>query len=95
MVHWSDIYPHNIYASVLLLDNKIYNYKIGARYWETIFDMTWRFPIHSIDTSKLTVKHEKFEVHNDKEHEEVFNILAREWFRKWEIHKDYKGSKPY
>lgn len=32
MPHWSDTYPHNVYASVLLLDEKIYNYKIGSSY---------------------------------------------------------------
>lgn len=29
MFHWTDKYPHAVTASVLLLDGKIYNWKIG------------------------------------------------------------------
>jgi hypothetical protein len=34
MGHWD--LPYTIYASVLLLDNKIINWKIGQRGWRTI-----------------------------------------------------------
>ncbi|MFA5558662.1 MAG: hypothetical protein WDA59_04275 [Methanofastidiosum sp.] len=27
-MHWSDEYPHSVYASVLLLDNKIESWKV-------------------------------------------------------------------
>lgn len=55
MAHWVDTYPHDVYASVLLLDGEIYNWKIGQRYWKSPWDMTWRFPLPD-NMDKFTVE---------------------------------------
>lgn len=33
MKGWLETYPHKIYASVLILDGKVVDYKIGENYW--------------------------------------------------------------
>ncbi|MBD1379133.1 hypothetical protein [Metabacillus arenae] len=94
MAHWVDTYPHEVYASVLLLDNKIYNYKIGQHYWEYPFQVKMRYSdFDKLD--KMEAKYTSFTVENDEEHENAFRIHAREWFKQWEIHKENIGSKPY
>ncbi|MGG2091295.1 hypothetical protein AB1283_00830 [Bacillus sp. S13(2024)] len=94
MAHWVDTYPHKVYASVLLLDNKIYNWKIGQRYWDSPFSMT----IRTSDMekfSKMKTKYIHWEVNTSDEHQEVFEKHAREWFKQFEIHEEYIGSDPY
>ncbi|MGE6599686.1 hypothetical protein [Bacillus proteolyticus] len=94
MAHWVDTYPHDVYASVLLLDGEIYNWKIGQRYWKSPWGMTWRFPLpESMD--KFTVETNKWTVNTPKEPEEVFQNHAREWFKQWEVAEGYVGSNPY
>ncbi|HEK9103686.1 TPA: hypothetical protein SUB30_005189 [Bacillus pseudomycoides] len=94
MAHWIDTYPHDVHASVLLLDGEIYNWKIGQRYWRSPWDMTWRFPLPD-NMDKFTVETNKWTVNTPEEHSEVFQKHAREWFKQWEVVDDYVGSKPY
>jgi hypothetical protein len=94
MAHWVDGYPHDVYASALLLNNKIYNWKIGQRYWKNPFDMTWHFPLPN-NMDDFTVKTNKWMVNTPQEHEEVFQKHAREWFKQWNVHEGYIGSSPY
>ncbi|MGG3874692.1 hypothetical protein [Brevibacillus laterosporus] len=94
MKDWSDTYPHKVYASVLLLDGKIYSYRIGPSYWESPFEVKMRvsdFP----KIKRMTVEHTSFEVNNDQEHTEAFTVQAVNWFKNWEIHDDHLGSKCY
>jgi len=94
MAHWVDTYPHKVYASVLLLDGKIYNYKIGQNYWEHPGEVKMRITdFHKID--RMTVEHTYFEVNNDQEHRDAFAVLAVNWFKNWEIHEDHVGSGCY
>lgn len=30
MEHWSDIYPHEIWTNIMVIDNKVIDYKIGG-----------------------------------------------------------------
>lgn len=94
MAHWVDTYPHKVYASVLLLDGKIYNYKIGEDYWKHPLEVKMRFSdFEKID--RMTVEHTYFEVNNVEEHNAAFKVLAREWFKSWEIHEDHIGARCY
>ncbi|UED72129.1 hypothetical protein [Brevibacillus sp. HD3.3A] len=94
MPHWSDTYPHNVYASVLLLDEKIYNYKVGGSYWKTPLEVKMRYSdFDKID--RMTVEHTYFEVNNSEEHNAAFEVLARDWFKKWEIHENHIGARCY
>lgn len=79
MKHWIETYPHKIYASVLILDDKVMDYKIGERKWEHIYDVTLRGQIEIKDLDRCKVKNTCWEVNNINEHGIVFNVLAKEW----------------
>lgn len=92
--HWVDTYPHEIYASVLLLDNKILQWEIGETYWVSPLSIyispdMWSY----IDD--LETKYISWTVHNSEEHNKVFQELAPEWFKQWEVHEMFRGFKPY
>ena len=97
MAHWVETYPHTVYASVLLKDNKITNWKIGERRWLHHMDMTRRVkhPFSLDDYADETVESKAWEVNNSEEHSRVFEVLAKEWFKQWKIHEDYEGSPAY
>lgn len=90
---WYDEYPHSVYASVLLLDGKIESWEIGNPPKKSPYDFSayWKRNRLNDYTSQYT----EFVVNNDLEHNEAFEILAREWFKQWPIAEDFKGSKPY
>lgn len=96
MTDWTDQYPHYVNASVLLLDGEIYNWKIGNQRWENPSMVKMRFSdMHMIKEGRFTVKNKYFLVNNDKEHNDVFNIHARKWFKNWKISKKHIGAKCY
>lgn len=69
MKHWVETYPHKIYASVLLLNNELVDYKIGERYWESPFEVTLRGQISYDDLLKCKTKYTFWEVNTEKEHQ--------------------------
>jgi len=71
MPHWSDIYPHNLFASVSLIDNKITGWKVSDR----IIDWS------SNHYGGGIIKYIKFVVNTGEEHNDVFENLAHEWFK--------------
>lgn len=83
MLHWAYTYPHKVYCSVLLLDGKIVDYKIGERYWSTPFQITLRGQITLEELEKAKTEYTYWEVNNDKEHQQVFNKLAKEWLKQF------------
>lgn len=97
MAHWVDTYPHTVYASVLLKDNKIINWKIGERKWKHNMDMTrmFKLPFNMDGYEGETVESIGFEVNSDVEHNKTFSELAKEWFKQWEVHEEYNGSGVY
>jgi hypothetical protein len=85
MTHWSDIYPHTLYASVSLIDNKITGWKVSDR-------------IMDIDSNHYgggKIKNAKFIVDNLEEHNDVFSKYAPRWFSIWELADNFRGFKPY
>lgn len=42
MQHWSDVYPHKIWTNILVIDNKVIDYKIGGSVRDK-FSWTMRF----------------------------------------------------
>lgn len=79
MKNWLETYPHKIYASVLLLDNELIDYKVGEHYWESPHQVTLRGQISYNDLLKCKTKYTFWEVYNQEEHNKVFSILAEEW----------------
>lgn len=93
MPHWSDIYPHKLYASALLLDGKIENWKVVDYPWIDIYGIKnyWKR-----DRMKdYTIVSQEWEVNNDKEHNDVFTMHAPKWFKQWELADDYRLASPY
>lgn len=76
---WFDTYPHKVYTSVLLLDGKLIDYKIGQTYWQEPFEVTLRGQINLEDLFKCEVRNTFWEVNNSEEHLNVFDELATEW----------------
>ena len=84
-------YPHYVYATVFLANNKLVDYKIGngERSWHT---RTFRGSFvdkEILNNSKkyvLTTKYKKILVNNDKEHNEAFKILEK-WIYEFEFLK--------
>lgn len=94
MAHWVDTYPHDVYASVLLLDGKIYNWKIGQYHWESPFDVKMRYAdFDKVD--RMEVHHTSFTVNNSGEHSHAFEVLSRKWFKQWDVSDDRVGAPPY
>lgn len=88
-------YPYKIYASVLLLDNKIENWKVCFNPKYSIMEWTLKdwVKFNRLDEYDTDVK--EFEVLNDKQHAEVFEELAPEWFKQWKHADDYYLYKAY
>ena len=79
MKNWIETYPHKVYASVLLLNGEIVDYKVGEHYWTSVKEVTLRGQISYKDLLKCTVNHKCWEVNSKEEHENVFNKLSVEW----------------
>jgi hypothetical protein len=99
MKNWISTYPHEIIASVMLLDGKIYNYRIGEHpIGDQPFGKLIRVKISEEEMEKeklMEIETIAFEVNNVNEHRDIFNVIAREWFKTWEIHEDLVGNRPY
>lgn len=79
MNSWLETYPHKVYASVLLLDGKVVDYKIGKNYWKSPFYVSLRGQITLDELKRCKTKYRFWEVNSDKEHNEVFNTLGKAW----------------
>lgn len=91
--HWSDQYPHDLYASVLLLDGKIESWKV-VNYPKRSpgeFQAIWKRG----RLNDYTTENMKWVVSNNKEHNDVFSVHAPEWFRQWPHAEDYVGFPAY
>jgi len=83
---WLETYPHSVFASVILVDNKIMLWKVGE------------YTLHSgyrIDLSKCSYEEKEFVVNNDDEHNDVFEKLSKDWFRQWKMHEKHQGGTPF
>ena len=65
MMHWSDVYPHNIWTNILVLDGKVVDYKIGGSSRDK-----WSWTIRR-DNEVVVLSFPK-SVNNDEEHEKAF-----------------------
>ena len=83
---WSETYPHSIFVSVILVDNKIADWKIGQHTLSTGC---------LIDTTKCDYKEKEFVVNSNKEHNKVFEKDSIDWLRQWKVHEKYRGHSPF
>lgn len=92
-MHWSDEYPHSVYASVLLLDNKIESWKVVnyPKKHPGDFKAYWKWD----RLNDYVCKFKEFVCHNEEEHQLAFTKWASEYFSQWELADDYCGGRPY
>lgn len=92
-MHWINTYPHEIHASVLLLDGKIENYKIGQSPKESPVEFRhfWKMDRLKDYESKTT----SFTANSSEEHNRIFDKDALEWMKQWELADDYSLNNPF
>lgn len=92
-MHWTDVYPHDLHASVLLLDGKIENWKVGdmPRATPGEFSGVWK----NDRLKDYTAQTKTWTVNNAFEHDDVFSKHAPEWFRQWKHADDYCWNPAY
>ena len=89
------------YASVLLVDNKIVFWKVSPNAKTENEDWYKQFYYANLDLVDLLNNHEvKTEFimlgyDNDKYNSLVFEVLAKEFFKQWEISEIICGADPY
>lgn len=91
----------NIYASALLVDNKIKFWRVGESQKTSIADFykdyyyTKSSMTDDLNKPNVRVVNKIFSVKNDRERNRVFMELAPNWFANYELTRNYKGSLPY
>jgi len=91
MPHWLDVYPHALYASVIIKNNKIKVWKVGDRKLSEKYlvdDLIEQHPEYGYHEKKWLVN-------DSNEHQDVFEKLAPEWFLQWPHADDYVGFPAY
>lgn len=91
----SEAYPQTIYANVLLLDNKIIDWKIGSTKRDNPMFWTIRTGIANNQLDKLTAETNTFIAENEEEKRIIFDSLGSAWFENWEHAEDYSGRYAY
>jgi len=92
-IPWHEKYPHMVYASVLLLDGKIENWKVGGSIRANPLEWKTYWKMDKLKDYKTASK--GFEVNTQEEHNKVFDELAPEWFRQWDHADDYRLARAY
>lgn len=72
-------YPVRIYASVLVYNGSVIDYKIGRTFWKDKYSVTLRGQITLEELSESEVFSTYWDVKTDDEYEEVFNVAAMDW----------------
>jgi hypothetical protein len=85
MPHWVDTYPHTIYASVSLIDNKITGWKTGER----------KMDVCSNHYGGGNIKWIEFIAYNNDDHDYIFSTSSKEWFKQWNLDDNFRGFEPY
>lgn len=89
-----------VWANALLSDGKILFWYTGSE-CEEIYDFYKDFYYAKIDYAKYEKSHKlelakkKFHQNNESDNDLIFNFLAKEFYRQYEISPDSKGRKPY
>lgn len=89
-------FPHRVFVSVILLKNKIVNWKVGNLRWTKD---TWHFSrqpgVVIKNEKKIKIFSRSFLVNNSQEHNKAFEVRAKQFLKKFKIHPKYIGMRPY
>lgn len=84
-------YPKTIHASVLLLDNKILNWKVGYTCWKTVDKaLCSQQPVGVLlkfvhNPEAITVEHTSFVCNSAEEVNLLFTKKADSFYKKWKM----------
>lgn len=89
-------YPHRVFASVILLDGKIVNWKSGQyRMTKKNLGLFNQPRIVHENFEKLEVRSRSFIVHNISEHNKAFEREAVQFYKQFKLYPGYNLMKPY
>lgn len=92
--HWGE--KPVVHASVLLLDGKIVNWKVGKKVWRTVMGAFWSRQfiwLMEVDGDRLSVDYLSFPCDTSEEISEVFEIKAPKFLSRYKFHEKYSGHK--
>jgi len=93
-----NVYPHLIFASVVLVDGKIANFKTGDIRWTRRNFLLSTQPRMVLKThpKEVKIRSKQFRVNNLAEHQKAFKVFADRFFKKFKIHPQYQPYfRPY
>lgn len=90
-MHWSDKYPHDLHASVILKNGKIKIWKVGNG------KLSEKYNVKHLETERphYSYQEKTWIVQDRYEHNDVFSKHAPEWFRQWPHSDEYIGFPAY
>ena len=89
-------YPHRVFASVVLVDGKIVNWKTGNTRWTKANYANFSQPYIVYDENvEITIRSKSFIVKNRKQHNHAFEVLASRFYSQFKLHEGYNLAKPY
>lgn len=91
MNYWLNTFPHKIYATTILKDNKIRYWKVGQNRLKDTCDIKNLIKNHP----SYSYKEHCFEANTHYEHTYIFQIESVEWFRQFGLDKEFKGLSPF
>ena len=89
-------YPHRVFASVVLLNGEIINWKTGNYRWTKESIRSARMPKIAFDNwDKLEIRSRSFVVKNTEQHNRAFCIEAKNFYKQFPLPKNYDAMRPY
>jgi hypothetical protein len=80
-----------IHCSVLLLNDKIIDWKVGKHKKEVPEAFLISFIKCKFESSNLKVKNKTFISNERKDTKEIYEVKAKDFMKNWEIHKSFAG----
>jgi hypothetical protein len=92
-------YPRGIFASAVLLDNKIVLWTVRDHAWESPYHVSWKSTHPKLNLreniDRMVVVSKKFIANDDFENNLIFDYESTKFFAQWEIHEYHCGAAPY
>ena len=84
-----------VFASVLLRDGKIWNWKISGNPKYNVYDWSMRLSDRLDEWNMQSVVIEFYD-DSTEQRNSIFSTSAPNWFKRWELHEEYYlPNKPY
>lgn len=92
-------YPREIFASAVLLDNKIVLWTVRDYEWKSPHYVSWKYPPKELNLREnldnMIIVSEKFIANDGFENNRIFDYDSKEFFKQWEMHEYHCGAPAY